>query len=75
MSCLGILFLKLLSDFEFFADEVPPSKDDTAIIMYTSGSTGTPKGVLLSHYNCISTMKCFCDIVSLTSIALNYSKL
>lgn len=30
--------------------------------MYTSGSTGTPKGVLLSHANCIGTMKNFCDI-------------
>lgn len=30
--------------------------------MYTSGSTGTPKGVLLSHSNCIGTMKNFCDI-------------
>lgn len=39
-----------------------PTPDDTAIIMYTSGSTGTPKGVLLSHANCIGTMKNFCDI-------------
>ncbi|XP_058060499.1 fatty acid CoA ligase Acsl3 isoform X1 [Anopheles bellator] len=39
-----------------------PTADDTAIIMYTSGSTGTPKGVLLSHANCIGTMKNFCDI-------------
>ncbi|XP_067626598.1 fatty acid CoA ligase Acsl3 isoform X1 [Eurosta solidaginis] len=42
---------------------VPPKGDDTAIIMYTSGSTGTPKGVLLSHSNCIATMKGFCDVV------------
>lgn len=41
---------------------VSPTPDDTAIIMYTSGSTGTPKGVLLSHANCIGTMKNFCDI-------------
>lgn len=46
-------------------DEVPPSKEDTAIIMYTSGSTGTPKGVLLSHNNCIATMKSFCDGVDI----------
>lgn len=53
------------SDLRFTtSDEVPPSKDDTAIIMYTSGSTGTPKGVLLSHQNCIATMKGFCDVVS-----------
>lgn len=43
-------------------DGVAPTPDDTAIIMYTSGSTGTPKGVLLSHANCIATMKNFCDI-------------
>lgn len=41
----------------------PPVTTDVAIIMYTSGSTGTPKGVLLSHKNCVSTMKSFCDIV------------
>lgn len=33
--------------------------------MYTSGSTGTPKGVLLSHNNCIATMKGFCDVVDI----------
>lgn len=33
--------------------------------MYTSGSTGNPKGVLLSHKNCIATMKGFCDMVPL----------
>uniref|UniRef100_U5EWU9 long-chain-fatty-acid--CoA ligase n=1 Tax=Corethrella appendiculata TaxID=1370023 RepID=U5EWU9_9DIPT len=43
----------------------PPTTDDTAIIMYTSGSTGTPKGVLLSHGNCVSTMKNFCDAVKI----------
>ncbi|XP_020815591.1 long-chain-fatty-acid--CoA ligase 4 isoform X2 [Drosophila serrata] len=44
-------------------ENVPPKGDDIAIIMYTSGSTGTPKGVLLSHKNCIATMKGFCDMV------------
>lgn len=39
----------------------PPTADDIAIIMYTSGSTGTPKGVLLSHKNCIATLKAFSD--------------
>lgn len=38
-----------------------PSAEDIAIIMYTSGSTGTPKGVLLTHKNCISTLKAFSD--------------
>lgn len=46
-------------------ENVPPKTDDTAIIMYTSGSTGTPKGVLLSHNNCIATMKNFCDAVKI----------
>lgn len=42
---------------------VSPAAEDTAIIMYTSGSTGTPKGVLLSHKNCIATLKAFSDVV------------
>lgn len=41
----------------------PPSAEDLAIIMYTSGSTGTPKGVLLSHKNCIATLKAFSDVI------------
>lgn len=51
----------------FIADPIPPSKNDTAIIMYTSGSTGIPKGVLISHENCITTLKCFCDVVEIYS--------
>ncbi|XP_055326866.1 long-chain-fatty-acid--CoA ligase 4-like isoform X2 [Sitodiplosis mosellana] len=39
----------------------PPCAEDIAIIMYTSGSTGTPKGVLLTHKNCIATLKAFSD--------------
>lgn len=41
----------------------PPVAEDIAIIMYTSGSTGTPKGVLLSHKNCIATLKSFSDVM------------
>jgi long-chain acyl-CoA synthetase len=48
----------------FISEDSSPSRDDVAIIMYTSGSTGTPKGVLLTHFNCIATMKNFCDVVS-----------
>lgn len=42
---------------------VPPTAEDIAIIMYTSGSTGTPKGVLLSHKNCVATLKAFSDVI------------
>lgn len=52
-------------------EEVPPSTNDIAFIMYTSGSTGNPKGVLLSHQNCIATMECYCD-VSKVDFALNH---
>lgn len=53
---------KISLKFEIL-ESVPPKAEDIAIIMYTSGSTGTPKGVLLSHRNCIATMKGFCDVV------------
>lgn len=43
----------------------PPSVEDIAIIMYTSGSTGTPKGVLISHRNCLATIKGFADSITI----------
>lgn len=42
-------------------ESVPPTPEDTAIVMYTSGSTGVPKGVILSHRNMLATLKAFCD--------------
>jgi len=38
-------------------EEVPPTPNSTAIIMYTSGSTGNPKGVMLSHHNLLSSIE------------------
>lgn len=42
---------------------VPPSPDDTCILMYTSGSTGTPKGVILTHKNIVSSLGSFTNIL------------
>uniref|UniRef100_A0A1B6E8J8 long-chain-fatty-acid--CoA ligase n=1 Tax=Clastoptera arizonana TaxID=38151 RepID=A0A1B6E8J8_9HEMI len=46
-------------------DNVPPTKEDIAIIMYTSGSTGVPKGVLITHENMMNTMGAFSDAVTI----------
>lgn len=62
--CIKCKLIRLI-ECVFLAENVPPKGEDIAIIMYTSGSTGTPKGVLLSHKNCIATMKGFCDMVEI----------
>ncbi|CAH1104812.1 unnamed protein product [Psylliodes chrysocephalus] len=46
-------------------DQVRPTPDDIAIIMYTSGSTGVPKGVKLLHRNLIASIKAFTDCTKL----------
>jgi len=42
---------------------VPPSPDDTCILMYTSGSTGTPKGVILTHRNIVASLSGFSNVM------------
>lgn len=43
-------------------EEVPPTPDDTAILMYTSGSTGLPKAVILTHRNMLAAARGLCDV-------------
>ena len=40
---------------------VEVAADDAATIVYTSGTTGPPKGCVLTHANCIATMRMYED--------------
>jgi long-chain acyl-CoA synthetase len=40
---------------------VEVASDDAATIVYTSGTTGPPKGCVLTHANCIATMRMYED--------------
>jgi long-chain acyl-CoA synthetase len=43
------------------AAHVRVAPDDAATIIYTSGTTGPPKGCVLTHANCIATMRMYED--------------
>ena len=49
---------------ENMQDEVYPTPEDTAIVMYTSGSTGTPK-VFVSNENNIQLLRFYLAIINI----------
>jgi long-chain acyl-CoA synthetase len=55
---------RTLSDLRAIAEPVdvaavPVAPADAATIVYTSGTTGPPKGCVLTHANCVATMRMY----------------
>jgi long-chain acyl-CoA synthetase len=49
----------LLDELDGDAEIVEVAPSDPATIVYTSGTTGPPKGCILTHANCVATMRMY----------------